>query len=399
MNDNLKKDNFFSVGSELVLVDIPLPYDLYINSSTLSEKERFVRIFPKGDSLTKELVAEFKTKYFQLYVRENQRDLYLKSLVKNKHATDVKKVEVIKDSAIHYLGNLFDPAKEFSNELLVDAIDGCRESVESMVDVVQDYDVHKLQELIGNLSFHDFYTYDHSINVSMYCISIYRSMKPESTRDEIVMAGLGGLLHDLGKIKIPTNIINKPDKLNDLEFQEIKNHPVYGKEILDENKEKMACSCEGVDFKVITRIVHEHHENFNGTGYPANLKGDDIHLLARVTAIADFFDAITTKRAYHEALTNENALEVMQKTAGKKIDPTIFEVFTKKVHGLVFKGKGVLELEDNFDPCQPHQALPFKDFKAKKQEHNLFEKEKDFGKVQKTEPEKNPEKGPKKKAS
>ncbi len=387
MNDSLKKDNYFSVGSELVLIDLPLPYDLYINSSTLSEKERFIRIFPRNDTLTKELVAEFKTKYFQLYVREDQRDLYLKSFVKIKDATDIKKVEVIKDSAIHYLDNLFAPGKEFSNELLVDAIDGCRDSVESMVDVVQDYDVQKLQELIGNLSFHDFYTYDHSINVSMYCISIFRSMKPDAKREEIVMAGLGGLLHDLGKIKIPTNIINKPGKLSDDEFFIIQNHPVYGKEILDENKEKMECSCEGVDFKIITRIVHEHHENFNGTGYPLKLKGDDIHLLARITAIADFFDAVTTKRAYHEALTNENALEVMQKTSGKKIDPIIFDIFTKKIHGLVFKAKGTLELEEEFDPCQPHKELPFKEFIAKKQDHVLFEKEKEFGKVQKSRPE------------
>lgn len=82
------------------------------------------------------------------------------------------------------------------------------------------------------------------------------------------MAGLGGLLHDIGKIKISTDIINKPEKLSDEEFNIIKAHPSYGLELLTENP---CPDCHGVDFSIIKRIVHEHHENYNGTGYPKKL--------------------------------------------------------------------------------------------------------------------------------
>jgi hypothetical protein len=149
-------------------------------------------------------------------------------------------------------------------------------------------------------------------------------------------------------------------------------------ELLDE---QVCKNCQGVDLGIIKRVVYEHHENFNGTGYPNKIAGENIHLMARITAIADFFDAITTKRSYHEVLSTEDALEVMNKTAGKKIDPVLFEVFTTKVKNLVLKGKTNIELEEGFDPCQPHQALPLIKIKPKKQEHNLFEKKQDFGKV------------------
>jgi HD-GYP domain-containing protein (c-di-GMP phosphodiesterase class II) len=375
---NLNK-SFFSVGFEFVLVNKPLPYDLFINSSAIVEKEKFVRIFPNGGVLSKEDLHGFKKKYHQLYILEEQRDSYLRSLVQCETVDDIAKSEVIKDSAIVYLSKIFDEGKEFTTEYLGEAISGCRDSVESMIDVIKDYDVKKVQELIGNLSFHDFYTYDHSINVSMYNIILFQALKPKASREEIVMAGLGGLLHDLGKIKIPTTIINNPGKLSDEEFAEIKMHPDYGKTLLAEGNYEMV----GVNFEVISRIIHEHHENFNGTGYPSKMHGEKIHVLARITAIADFFDALTTKRSYHEVLSVEDALEVMGKTVGKKIDPHLFDLFVKNVSNIVLKGKVKEVLPDDFDPCQPHAALPFQKAPVNYKDQNIFKgtKKKEFGKI------------------
>lgn len=375
--DKSSNSSFFSVGFDLILLDKELPFDLYVNSSSNKLREKFVRIFPMTGLLTKEDLEDYKRKYHQLYIPEKQRDCYLRSLIDCAGLEDIQKTEVIKDSAIHYLDTLFDPTKEFSTEVLDETIEGCRESVESMVDVLKDYDVKKVQNLIGDLSFHDFYTYDHSINVSMYCISIYKLLKPSAAREEIVLAGLGGLLHDLGKIKIPTHIINNSGKLDDEQFAMIKKHPRFGFDLISNSD----VDCPGVDFKVVQRIVYEHHENFNGTGYPEGLKGDEIHILARITSIADFFDAITTKRSYHEALTPEDALAVMEKSKGKKIDPTLFEVFKKSVSQVVDKNFNQ-ELPDDFDPCRPHNVLPFQASSAKVQQSNFFKKEEqDFGKV------------------
>lgn len=373
-------NNFFSVSFDLILLDKSIPYDLYVNSSANQERERFVRIYPKNDDLSLEDLKLFKKKYFQLYVHESQRDAYLKSLIQIKGVNDTTKTDVIKSSAIHYLDKLFDEDKEFTTELLSETISECKVAVEAMVDVIKDYDVSKLQGLIASLSFHDFYTYDHSINVSMYCISLFRAAKPHASNEEIVMAGLGGLLHDIGKIKISTDIINKPEKLSEEEFNIIKTHPDFGFQLLSENP----CECQGVDFNIIKRVVHEHHENFNGSGYPKKISGNDIHLFARVTAIADFFDAITTKRTYHEILTTEDAVAVMAKTVGKKLDPQLFEIFTKSVKQLVLSGKMHKELPEDFDPCQPQNVLPFRDPKGFKVEgFGDKEKTQTFGKIKK----------------
>lgn len=380
MSDH-SKSSYFSVAFDLVVKDKELPFDLYINSSAKEGKDRFVRIFPTNGYLEAGDLKEFKTKYLQLYILEEQRDLYLKSLVNCTDAPDVKKAAIIKDSAIHYLGKVFDKDKEFTTEVLEEAIEGCRESVESMIDVVQDYDIAKLSDLIGELSFHDFYTFDHSINVSMYSISIYKALNPLAKRDEITMAGLGGLLHDLGKIKIPNSIINSPGDLTEDDFKMIKKHPDYGYEMLGDKALK---TDEGVDINIVRRVVHEHHENFNGTGYPNGLKEKEIHILARVTATADFFDAITTKRSYHEVLSVEDAIEVMRKTVGKKLDPKVFKVFEKVVaSGQVVKKSFDMSLPESFDPCQPQNVLPFRKdpVNDKKKSNKKNENKEDHGKV------------------
>lgn len=376
------KPSYFSVRYDLIQTDQPLLFDLYVNSSVVKGKEKFVRIFAADGTLSKDEVLEFHRKYFQLYVPEEQRKIYLKSLVKS-NVDDVQKTNVIKDAALQYLHNIFDKDKEFSTELLAKNIEACREVVESMVDVLDHHNIDSLRNLIANLSFHDFYTYDHSINVSMYCISIYRALNPEASRRELMHAGLGGLLHDLGKIKIPTHILNNPGGLSDEDYQTIKLHPDFGLELL------LSGHCEvssDIDLKIIARVVHEHHENFNGTGYPKKLKGkEEIHLLARVCTIADFFDAITTKRSYNEVLPIQDAMNTMRKFRGVKLDPDIFDVFDRHVRYVRAESAKDLRLADSFDPTLPYATLPLEEVKS-------FGKEMDYGKIKVVDPNKKKEK-------
>ena len=139
----------------------------------------------------------------------------------------------------------------------------------------------------------------------------------------------------------------------------------------------------GVDFGIISRIIHEHHENVNGTGYPNKIPGEKIHVLARITAIADFFDALTTKRSYHEVISVQDALEVMGKSVGKKIDPHLFDLFVKNVSGIVLSGKIKDVLPDDFDPCQPQETLPFEKAVVNYKDKDIFkdDKPKEFGKI------------------
>lgn len=364
--------SYFSVRHDLIPVEQILSYDLYINSSAIKDKEKFVRIFPQGEYLTKVDLDSFQKKYYQLYVAESQRKKFFKSLVKATNINEVEKVTVIKDSALNYLQNIFEGNKEFSTELLSQNIEGCRDVVESMVDMLEDKDIDGLRSLITNLSFHDFYTYDHSINVCMYCISIYRAIHPKATRVELMHAGLGGLLHDLGKIKIPTNILNNPGGLSNEDYQTIKKHPDFGLELL------LSGHCEidkDLDLKVIGRVIHEHHENIDGTGYPNKLKGrEEIHLLARICTIADFFDAITTKRSYNEVLPITEAMNTMRKFRGTKLDPDLFDIFDHHVGYVRHDIHRDLKLLDSFDPTLPYAKLPLEDM-------GKFKKDLDFGKI------------------
>lgn len=346
-------------------------YDLYVNSSVLKDREKFVRIFPAGQVLSKDIVDEFQHKYLQLYVSEEQRRSYLHSLTHQEGVDDVQKSTVLKESAIRYLHQIFDKDKEFSTELLSQSIEGCRDVVESMVDVLDQHGIDSLRGLIANLSFHDFYTFDHSINVSMYCITIYRAINPNASRRELMHAGLGGLLHDLGKIKIPTHILNSPGGLTDEEYEQVKQHPDFGFNLLLSGHCKVS---DDIDLTIISRVVHEHHENWNGTGYPNKLLEDEIHLLARVCTIADFFDAITTKRSYSDVLSITDAMTVMRKYRAIKLDPNIFDVFDNHVSYVRVEFPKDLRLSDKFDPTLPYDKLPVEEIKS-------FGKEMNFGKI------------------
>lgn len=367
----MSERSYFSIPYELIVKNKPLAYDLFVNSSSLKDKQKFIRKFPQGEVIDDEDLSDLRKKYHQVYVPEDQRRAYMRSLAGSDDIDDAEAVTYIKDTAIEYLHKIFDDDKEFSTELLSETIHGCRDAVESMIDVLDDYNIDSLRGLIGSLSGHDFYTYDHSINVSMYCITILRALKKDATRTELMHAGLGGLLHDLGKIKIPTNILNNPGGLSDEDYAVIKTHPKLGIELL------MDGSCEveeDIDVETIGRIVHEHHENWDGTGYPDGLAETEIHLLARICAIADFFDAVTTKRSYSSVLPVSQAIGIMEKTAGKKLDPKVFKLFAAHVKHSKVETARELKMADSFDPSIPYETLPVEEVKK------MFG-EKDFGKI------------------
>lgn len=140
---------------------------------------------------------------------------------------------------------------------------------------------------------------------------------------ELDQLATSALLHDIGKLQIPESILNKPGKLNTEEWIEIKKHPCYALEMLQQNKSQLP--------KRVIQGVYNHHEFFDGTGYPLGLKNKEINIYARVIAIADALDAMTTKRPYrsHE-LSMTDAIQEVLKCKGTQFDPYI----CKKISGL-----------------------------------------------------------------
>lgn len=131
----------------------------------------------------------------------------------------------------------------------------------------------------------------------------------------------GSLLHDIGKIEIPREVLNKPSKLTDSEWNMFRNHPQWGAEIIRPIK-----SLQGA-----LDIILYHHENYNGTGYPKGLKGEEIPLGARILRIVDSFDAITTNRPYKEAMTKEQAIEELMRFSGSHYDPVLLDKFCQMI--------------------------------------------------------------------
>ncbi len=172
-----------------------------------------------------------------------------------------------------------------------------------------------IQTLRYTVEAKDPYTRGHSDRVSEYSVLIGEKMG--LSEENIKTLRVGGLFHDIGKIGIPDSILLKTDKLSDDEYSEIKNHPSIGAHILG------AASI----FKNIIPIVKHHHERFDGRGYPSGLKGDEIPFLARIAAVADTFDAMTSKRSYRNALDLQFVKEEIQRCKGTQFDPQIADVF------------------------------------------------------------------------
>ena len=161
----------------------------------------------------------------------------------------------------------------------------------------------------------DSYTRGHSDRVADYSVLI--GQKVGLSEEQIKLLKIGGLFHDIGKIGVPDRILLKPDKLTDDEYSEIKNHPSIGAHILG--------AAEA--FKEIVPIVKHHHEKFDGRGYPSGLKGDEIPYLARIAAIADTFDAMTSRRSYRNALDLQIVKDEIEKCKGAQFDPQLADVF------------------------------------------------------------------------
>ena len=125
----------------------------------------------------------------------------------------------------------------------------------------------------------------------------------------------------------------------------------------------------------IEKVIIEHHENVDGSGYPNKLDGENHHIFSKVVSVADFFDAITTKRSYSQALPIEDALEIMKKTVGKKIDGEIFDFFVKKVSKVILTGKTMITLPDNFNTEIAHAELPVEKVQPKKLGENFTKAE------------------------
>jgi HD-GYP domain-containing protein (c-di-GMP phosphodiesterase class II) len=181
----------------------------------------------------------------------------------------------------------------------------------------------------------DGYTHKHSERVAAFGVRLARHLGFDA--DSRAVVELSGLLHDVGKIGVPDAILNKPGKLTDEEFTQMRLHPVHGARILSQiQSDKVVSILPGVKY---------HHERWDGKGYPDGLKGEEIPLLGRVLGVADFLDALSSDRSYRKGLSLGEALAMVKDLEGKAFDPMVVKAAVE----LHEKGELALPAEPNPD--------------------------------------------------
>jgi putative nucleotidyltransferase with HDIG domain len=166
----------------------------------------------------------------------------------------------------------------------------------------------------------DDYTFQHSVSVCALLVTFCHAvgLDPQT----IHSAGVGGLLHDIGKVRIPDKILNKPGPLTDDEFKTMKNHVVSSREILD--------ATPGIS-EISILVAHQHHERHDGSGYAQGLKGDEISTIGRMAAICDVYDAITSNRVYHKGMAPHEALRKIFEWSKFHFDPLLVQQFMRAI--------------------------------------------------------------------
>lgn len=304
---------FLPIYMHTLRIESLLDFDLYLFTNDRMVLFRSNQL-PFTDKVKESLIER---DIDRLYISKDQRKKYQNYIESNINrilddpAVDAfTKVSIIYDSAKDILKDLFaEPAK-------AENIQRSQSMVESTVMYVLGGQ-NALHNMLRVMSF-DYSVYSHSVNVCAFSLALASAAGIEKSQD-LIELGTGALLHDIGKVKIPGEILYKVGPLNENEMMQVRKHPKWGVELVSESD----LIPENSYFP-----IRQHHERENGTGYPDRLHDDQIHLFGKIVAIADTFDAMTTQRVYRGAQSTFSTLQTMFKE-DLGYDPELLRQFTE----------------------------------------------------------------------
>lgn len=289
-----------------IYVQVDGKYILYVRSGDLLSDGKIQMLHERdtGDSFF--VLTQDKQKYHD-WVREEMNSELINPF---------EKAKILRESSVALMEDLFE------NPDVNKALDDSRPIIRDFIDLME-----KAPEAMGfmiSLSGHDFYTYNHSLDVSIYSLGLGKVLGYDTaTLEEL---GVAALFHDIGKRNVSLDILCKKGGLTDAEWEQMKMHPQYGLVILN-NHPNISDAIKAACF--------EHHESWSGNGYPQQLVGDEIHPFARIVAITDTYDAMTTQRSYNVPLAPLDAVTMMKEKLAGRYDPEMLEA----MYSVLFKIK------------------------------------------------------------
>lgn len=285
----------------------PAPVDLYQNYG--QELSVLVR---QGQSLSPEAYDEVITHSEKLYYNK-EAQINWKELVVN-NLSNILEVSFSLETKAKIA---YEAITNFSHQIFEDFTKEGYEKTKETIDVFNGLlDEPGAFDCFMKLTVHDYYTYTHSVHVYIYASILTRTLLKNKNQNFLNDLGVGYLLHDIGKKDIQIETLNKPGPLDDDEWELVKNHPQVGYEMLTEMSGGLS--------EEVAQIVLQHHEKCNGSGYPYGLKGKEIGYYGKICAIADVFDALTTRRPYKKAMSKFESMALMKESHGHFDEDILF---------------------------------------------------------------------------
>lgn len=283
-------DKYIAIDRSSLIGNTILECDLYIKN-IVNGVPRYVLYTCKGERICNDRREELihknirklfvTAKDFSVFYKYQENNL--KIILDDNERSYHEKSTMVYKVAKYIVQDVLNDPKSGNNNI---------ERVNSWVDSTVRYIIHDKNAFssLFSVTTHDYYTYTHSINTSVY--SLLFSKHLELSPYDINNLGIGMVLHDLGKVEIPPEILDKPSNLTKEEFEVVKKHPESGLKLLEEKKD---LSEEAL------KVVIQHHENCDGTGYPYGIGSKELHLNGKISRIVDVYDALTTRRIYRTA--------------------------------------------------------------------------------------------------
>jgi len=301
--------SYHPVSPVVLIAGTRVGFDIFV------KKEKLEVAVEKGGRLDGSLREKWALEDANVLIRKGDMEAYRAYMLE--HGKDSENPEVkaamIRENSRIIIENLAENPR--SEKLMMET----KESVKDLTSMVMDnptsfYGLMKINN-------YDYYTFTHSVNVSTLSLALAISAGV-SAKDELSDLGLGCVLHDLGKSRVGSELINKPGRLTDGEFKKVKNHVLLGYDMIKGN--------ESVPERAFYPLL-QHHEKLSGSGYPNGIGGDQIHLFGRIAALIDIYDALTTERSYKKAFSPYDALALISKNEND-YDARLFTVFVGLIH-------------------------------------------------------------------